>query len=461
MPSSGGQDQAAAQLRVDALARPVALDARCRCPACSPRTEELLADDGADHRQAGRDAEAGEDRRQRRRELQLAQPRPAIGAAQREQVVLALVDRQQAEQRVGHDREDRDHHARRCTRCGTSRRRRSSRSPARWPGSGSPAAATRYGYDRALDPLGLRHEDGEDDAEHDRDHQADERDERRPLEPVEQRAASDRSRGTTRAITVSGAGTRKPGLSKMCSQPSVVHAVPDADEDAEHDAAGRSRRLHGKRSLALRSAPATSSTIVVGRLGATCRSSAAACSVPRSTLMRALLAGRGDTSPRQRRRTRRRSAARASAGRRTGRRSRRRCGPGRARHHQHPRRQEHRLGDRVGDEQRRRSRLRWNRREQLVVEALAGDLVDRAERLVEQEHLRARSTSERASEARIFMPPDSCLGYLSSNPVSPTSSMASAARRSRSALATPSSSASSSTLRCTVRHCSSVASWNT
>ena len=38
--------------------------------------EEEVADDRADHRQAGRDAEAGEDRRQGRRELQLAQPRP-------------------------------------------------------------------------------------------------------------------------------------------------------------------------------------------------------------------------------------------------------------------------------------------------------------------------------------------------------------------------------------------------
>lgn len=67
-------------------------------------------------------------------------------------------------------------------------------------------------------------------------------------------------------------------------------------------------------------------------------------------------------------------------------------------------------------------------------------------------------TRLRASDARIFMPPDSCLGYLRSNPESPTSEMASAARGTRSALPTPSSSASSSTLRCTLRHCSSVAS---
>ena len=71
------------------------------------------------------------------------------------------------------------------------------------------------------------------------------------------------------------------------------------------------------------------------------------------------------------------------------------------------------------------------------------------------------STSERASEARIFMPPESCLGYFSSNPVSPTSWMASAARRRRSPAGTFSSSASSSTLRSTFRHCSNVASWNT
>ena len=46
-----------------------------------PLAEEQLADDGADHRQAGGDAEAGEDRRQRRRELQLAQPGPPRRAA--------------------------------------------------------------------------------------------------------------------------------------------------------------------------------------------------------------------------------------------------------------------------------------------------------------------------------------------------------------------------------------------
>ena len=38
--------------------------------------EEQLADDGADHRQAGGDAEAGEDRRHRGGELQLPQPGP-------------------------------------------------------------------------------------------------------------------------------------------------------------------------------------------------------------------------------------------------------------------------------------------------------------------------------------------------------------------------------------------------
>ena len=56
-------------------------------------------------------------------------------------------------------------------------------------------------------------------------------------------------------------------------------------------------------------------------------------------------------------------------------------------HHQHPGRQEHRLVDRVGDEQRGEA-LALEQAEQLVVQPFAGDLVERAERLVEQEDLR-------------------------------------------------------------------------
>ena len=82
-------------------------------------------------------------------------------------------------------------------------------------------------------------------------------------------------------------------------------------------------------------------------------------------------------------------------------------GPG-GRHHEHPGAQEHGLADRVGDEQPGEA-LGLEQLERLVVEVLAGDLVDGAERLVEQEH-RRRSVSERASEQRIRMPPDSDLG---------------------------------------------------
>ena len=51
-----------------------------------------------------------------------------------------------------------------------------------------------------------------------------------------------------------------------------------------------------------------------------------------------------------------------------------------------------------------------NSSQRLLVEVLAGDLVDGAERLVEQEHRRACSVSVRASEQRIRMPPDSDFG---------------------------------------------------
>ena len=70
-------------------------------------------------------------------------------------------------------------------------------------------------------------------------------------------------------------------------------------------------------------------------------------------------------------------------------------------------------------------------------------------------------TSERASEARMRMPPESCLGYFVSNPESPTSSIASVTRASRAAFGTLPSSANRATFARTVRHCRSVASWKT
>ena len=74
----------------------------------------------------------------------------------------------------------------------------------------------------------------------------------------------------------------------------------------------------------------------------------------------------------------------AGAGSRSGR--PRSIRPGRRRHHDDAVGEEHRLGDRVGDEQRGGGPLRPDPL-QLEVEALAGHLVERAERLVEQQHL--------------------------------------------------------------------------
>ena len=48
-------------------------------------------------------------------------------------------------------------------------------------------------------------------------------------------------------------------------------------------------------------------------------------------------------------------------------------------------------------------------RQQVVVEAEAGDLVERRERLVHQQEL-GSVTSARAIDTRIFMPPDSSRG---------------------------------------------------
>ena len=123
----------------------------------------------------------------------------------------------------------------------------------------------------------------------------------------------------------------------------------------------------------------------------------------RAALMRALLAGRRLISPH--------SSANSGSKRRSwpsGIRERHRevaddpAGPGR--HHQHPCRQEHRLADRVGDEQPGEP-LALEQAQQLVVQPLAGDLVEGAERLVEQEHLRvAAPASGPASSASSCRP---------------------------------------------------------
>jgi hypothetical protein len=57
-----------------------------------------------------------------------------------------------------------------------------------------------------------------------------------------------------------------------------------------------------------------------------------------------------------------------------------------------------------------------HRREQLLVEMVADDLVERAERLVHQ-HQPGSTESARAIETRCCMPPESCQGNLRSKPV--------------------------------------------
>jgi hypothetical protein len=79
--------------------------------------------------------------------------------------------------------------------------------------------------------------------------------------------------------------------------------------------------------------------------------------------------------------------------------------PGPRGKHDHPVGEEDRLLHRVRDEQDGRRRARGDR-EELEVQALAGQLVERAERLVEEEHRGSRA-SVRASAARWRMPPES------------------------------------------------------
>src|SRR3954469_22444963 len=74
-------------------------------------TVEQLADDHADHGEAGGDSQSGEDRREGRGELKLREAGPRRDALEREQVVLAALHGAQPEQGVRDDRHDRDDHA--------------------------------------------------------------------------------------------------------------------------------------------------------------------------------------------------------------------------------------------------------------------------------------------------------------------------------------------------------------
>jgi hypothetical protein len=71
------------------------------------------------------------------------------------------------------------------------------------------------------------------------------------------------------------------------------------------------------------------------------------------------------------------------------------------------------------------------------------------------------TTRARASETRIFMPPDSSRGQTRSNPLRPTLSRAATARASRSLLVMPRSLSGRATLASAVAHGIRVGSWKT
>src|SRR5262249_14906452 len=72
--------------------------------------EEVLGDDCADNRQAGGNAKAGEHGWRGAGEFELAEPGPAAGSVQGEEVVVGGVSRLQTEERVGDDRKEGDDH---------------------------------------------------------------------------------------------------------------------------------------------------------------------------------------------------------------------------------------------------------------------------------------------------------------------------------------------------------------
>ncbi len=105
------------------------------------------------------------------------------------------------------------------------------------------------------------------------------------------------------------------------------------------------------------------------------------------------------------------------------------------RHHGDAVGEEHRLVDRVRDENDGASlggrTVLSPDSQQLVLEDDAGLRVERGQRLVHQQHLGLQSTMRRASATRWRMPPESWCGYFISEPVRPTSSMQLRTRRSR------------------------------
>ena len=98
---------------------------------------------------------------------------------------------------------------------------------------------------------------------------------------------------------------------------------------------------------------------------------------------------------------------------------------------------------------------------QLGLHLQPGDLVEGAERLVEQGEI-GLGDSARAIDTRIRMPPDSCRGMLLLEP-GEADQLEHLLRPRRGAprFDTPRSSGTSSTLRAALRHSSSVGSWKT
>ena len=106
------------------------------------------------------------------------------------------------------------------------------------------------------------------------------------------------------------------------------------------------------------------------------------------------------------------------------------------RHHHDARREEHRLGDRVGDEHHRLAG-QIPQPQQLLVELVADDLVERAEGLVHQQQIADRRTARGRSRRAAACRPRAAREISRSKPVRLTRSRLRATRASRSALEKP------------------------
>src|SRR5579859_7340274 len=385
-------------------------------------TKEEIADDGADDREAGGDSPAGEYRGQRTGELQLQQPLKSIGVLQREQVVVRLIGRLQAKQRIGDDRKKRNQDTHQDA---TAEAELEPEADQRHDGQNRDRLEhDRPGVDRPFDPARLDHGHRDDRANRNGHDQADDRHLRgRPqgthdlghVARVEQADQHDiLRRGHEKAAT-------RLEQHVADEQPYADHQREDDQrrDDLRYGAparpGARARHLGNRHRFAGGGAdhatfsrrPAEIAPATLANWGS--KRSSVGRGYPNGTWISARIRpGRADM-------TSTRDARKVAS-----------------------------FTEWVTKRPAKRSRANSPSNSPLSRSRVISSSAPNGS---SNKKMRGRMVSALASETRMRMPPDSWRGRWRSNPIRPVSAMASAASRTRSAAPTPANSASSSTLR--------------